>query len=249
MKSHILAKTQNVQRGLDCLSYLLARPVAAQVGLAMIYGRPGLGKTQFSMRYAVEHDCVYFSALKASTPKSFTVELLRRLRARYEPENLQPIAGPKARLFSEILDILNRNTTRVHMPVILIDEVDNIIHYPHEEIIGMLRDIADNTIAAVVLIGMQDLREKVMKLNSHYYNRFIYFAEFKPLSDEDAVRICTDVSDIAIAEDLARFSNSKEQARGDARKLIKAIRLYEEIASKLSLSSLDLNTYQKVVGK
>lgn len=248
MKHHILAPTQNVSRGLDCISYLMARPVAHQVGMAMIYGRPGLGKTQFSMRYAIEHDAVYFSALKASTPKSFVVELLRKLRERYEPDCTAPIIGPKARLFREILDTLNLHTTKAHMPLILIDEVDNIIHYPHEEIIGMLRDIADNTVAAVVLIGMQDLREKVMKLNSHYYNRFIYFAEFKPLTDGDAIQLCNSLADITITEDLARFSNSRDQAKGDARKLIKAIRLFEEIANKLNVSTLDLKTYKKVVG-
>jgi len=249
MKPHILVPTQNVQRGLDCLSYLLARPVGHQVGLAMIYGRPGLGKTQFSQRYAIEHDYVYLSALKASTPKSFTVALLTKLRERYEPGYTEPVTGAKARLFREILDTLNRHTTRMHLPVILIDEVDNIIHYPHEEIVGMLRDIADNTVASVVLVGMQNLREKVIKLNSHYYNRFIYFAEFQPLTNADVALMCSQLADIHIADDLARFSNDKTQAAGDARKLIKAIRLYEEIAQKLSLSSLDLKTYQKVVSK
>jgi DNA transposition AAA+ family ATPase len=247
MKSHILARTQNVQRGLDCLSYVLARPVANQVGLAMIYGRPGLGKTQFSQRYAIENDYVYLSALKASTPKSFTVELLSHLRRRYEPSRTEAIVGPKARLFREILDTLNLHTTKLHQPVILIDEVDNIIHYPHEEIIGMLRDIADNTVASVVLIGMQDLREKVMKLNTHYYNRFIYFAEFKPLSEADVALMCAELSDIVIAPDLAKFTNEPSQANGDARKVVKAIRLYEEITAKLSLKTLDLNTYKKVV--
>jgi len=249
MKSHILARTKNVQRGLDCLSYVLSRPVANQVGLAMIYGRPGLGKTQFSQRYAIENDYVYLSALKASTPKSFTVELLTHLRRRYEPDNSTAVTGPKARLFREILDTLNVHTTKLHQPVILIDEVDNILHYPHEEIIGMLRDIADNTVASVVLIGMQDLREKVMKLNSHYYNRFIYFAEFKSLSDSDVALMCSDLADIVIAPDLAKFTNDKSHAHGDARKVIKAIRLYEEIAAKLSLKSLDLNLYQKVVSQ
>lgn len=247
MKPHILARTKNVQRGLDCLSYVLSRPVANQVGLAMIYGRPGLGKTQFSQRYAIENDYVYLSALKASTPKSFTVELLSHLRRRYEPERNDQIIGPKARLFRDILDTLNLHTTRLHQPVILIDEVDNIIHYPHEEIIGMLRDIADNTVASVVLIGMQDLREKVMKLNSHYYNRFIYFAEFKPLDAADVALMCKELADITITPDLAIFTSEKNQANGDARKVVKAIRLYEEIAQKLSLSSLDLKTYQKVV--
>ncbi|MDD2230277.1 MAG: ATP-binding protein [Candidatus Cloacimonetes bacterium] len=249
MNSHLLVKTKNVQRGLECLSYILSRPVAHQVGMGMIYGKPGLGKTQFSMRYAIEHDCVYFSALKASTPKSFTVELLHKLRERYEPSRTDPIIGPKARLFRDILDTINLNTSKNHMPVIIIDEVDNIIHYPHEEIIGMLRDIADNTVATVVMVGMQDLREKVMKLNSHYYNRFIYFAEFKPLTDNDVLMMCAELSTIAISPDLARYTNEKPQARGDARKVVKAIRLYEEIALKLSQPSLDLNTYLKVVGK
>ncbi len=249
MNSHLLVRTKNVERGLECLSYILSRPVAHQVGMGMIYGKPGLGKTQFSMRYAIEHDSVYLSALKASTPKSFTVALLSKLRERYEPSLNEPIIGPKARLFRDILDTVNRHTTKDHMPLILIDEVDNIIHYPHEEIIGMLRDIADNTVAGVVLVGMQDLREKVMKLNSHYYNRFIYFAEFKPLTDNDVLMMCSQLSTIAIAEDLAKFTNEKPQAGGDARKVIKAIRLYEEIAQKLSREGLDLNTYLKVVGK
>ena len=249
MNSHLLVRTKNVERGLECLSYILSRPVAHQVGMGMIYGKPGLGKTQFSMRYAIEHDSVYLSALKASTPKSFTVALLSKLRERYEPSLNEPIIGPKARLFRDILDTVNRHTTKDHMPLILIDEVDNIIHYPHEEIIGMLRDIADNTVAGVVLVGMQDLREKVMKLNSHYYNRFIYFAEFKPLTDNDVLMMCSQLSTIAIAEDLAKFTNEKPQAGGDARKVIKAIRLYEEIAHKLSREGLDLKTYLKVVGK
>jgi hypothetical protein len=43
MKSHLLVTTKNVKRGLECMSYLLSRPVAHQVGMGMIYG-PGLGR-------------------------------------------------------------------------------------------------------------------------------------------------------------------------------------------------------------
>ena len=165
MKSHILVETANVKAGNDCLSYLLKRPAAHQVGMAMIYGRPGLGKTQFSQRQAIQNGYVYLSALKASTPKSFIADLLGRLRCRYEEDD-SSVVGSRARLFRETVDLLNTCTTKDHMPVIIIDETDNIIHYRHEEIIGMLRDIADNTLASVVLVGMQDLREKVMRLNT-----------------------------------------------------------------------------------
>lgn len=249
MKSHLLVNTRNTQRGLECVNYLMNRPVANQLGLGMIYGKPGLGKTQFSMRYVIEHNYVYLSALKASSPKSFIVDLYRSLRERYAPEENEPIVGHKARIFREILDLINLNTTREHQPVIFIDEVDNILHYPHEEIIGMLRDIADNTVASVILVGMQNLRDKIQKLNSHYYNRFIYFAEFKPLTDNDAVLLCRELAEIEISAELARFANRKDQANGDARKIIKSIRLFEEIAGKMGVQKLSLADFQKVVLK
>lgn len=247
MKNHILVHTQNVTRGLECIQYLQKRPVAHQVGLGMIYGRPGLGKTQFSMRYAIENNAVYMSALKASSPKSFVVELLRCVRALYDPHNVDTITGTKAKLFRQILDTLNANTSNKHLPMILVDEVDNILHFPHEDIVGMLRDIADNTVASVILVGMQNLRSKIAKLNSHYYNRFIYFAEFQPISHKDCSLMCDQLSDIHIASDLAQFTNHHTQANGDARKIIKAIRLYEEIAKKLGKNELDLAQYQKLV--
>lgn len=247
MKNHILAPTKNVQRGLDCMRYLQGRPVAHQVGLGMIYGRPGLGKTQFSMRYAIENNAVYLSALKASSPKSFVVELLQAVRAVYEPQNNEVIRGHKARLFRELLDTLNTYTTTSHLPLIIVDETDNILHYRNEDIVGMLRDIADNSVTSVVLVGMQNLRDKIAKLNTHYYNRFIYFAEFRPLDNEDCLLLCQQLSDIEISEDLARFTNERKQANGDARQIIRAIRLYEEIAEKLGLKSIDLATYRKVI--
>ena len=111
----------------------------------------------------------------------------------------------------------------------------------------MLRDIADNTVASVVLVGMQQLRDKIAKLNTHYYNRFIYFAEFRPIDNEDARLLCQQLSDITIADDLARFTNERGQANGDARKIVKAIRLYEEIAAKLGTKSLNLAEYQRIV--
>ncbi len=248
MKSHILVETANVKAGNECLRYLLGRPAAHQVGMAMIYGRPGLGKTQFSQRQAIQNGYVYLSALKASTPKSFLVDLLAKLRWRYENDDSRVI-GHRPKLFREVIDLLNTHTTREHMPVIIIDETDNIIHYRHEEIIGMLRDIADNTVASVVLVGMQDLREKVMRLNTHYYNRFIYFCEFKPLSNEDCRKMCAELAEVKIATDLANYTNGKDQARGDARKIIKAIRFYEDIAKMLDVKELDLATFLKVTGK
>ena len=102
MKTHILAPTKTSAAGSTASA--TSRPALwpTRSG-SMIYGRPGLGKTQFSMRYAIENNAVYLSALKASSPKSFVIELLRAVRAVYEPQNAEPIRGTRAILFRELL--------------------------------------------------------------------------------------------------------------------------------------------------
>jgi len=45
MKQGVLVKTQNVIAADKCIEYLLKRPKLEMVGLGLLYGRPGLGKT------------------------------------------------------------------------------------------------------------------------------------------------------------------------------------------------------------
>ena len=245
MEDHILVKTQNILKAHEALDYLLSRPVAHQAGLSLLFGAPGLGKTQFSQRTAITQNYVWFSAKKADTPKGFIQELTKLLLKRYYPQNIPYVSGSKSTLFYRCLDILNENTTREHMPMIFIDEVDNIIHEAHESIIGMLRDIVDNSAAAVVLIGMQELRTKLMKLNAHYYKRVAYFCEFTPLTDSDVVLLCNELSDIVIAPDLIKHTAGL--AKGDARNVIKALRHYEELAMANNVTSMDMGTFTKLV--
>lgn len=247
MRDHILSETSNIKAAHQAVSYLLSRPIAHQPGLGMIYGAPGLGKTQFSQRTCIRNDYVYLSAHKADTAKSFISSLATALMLRYYPREYTALHGSASTLFNRVLEIINANSNASHLPVIFIDEVDNIIHYPHENIVGMLRDIVDNTAAVVMLIGMQDLRNKIVKLNAHYYNRVVYFCEFSPLTLADIRLITRDLCEITLAEDLVRSIH--ESSKGDARKVIKYLRHYEEIAAANHLSSLDSTTARKLILK
>lgn len=244
MRNHILTDTQNIMSGKEALSYLLSRPVAHQPGLGMIYGPPGLGKTQFSRRTCMKHDYVYMSAKKADTAKSFIQSLAYMLMLRYYPNENPALTGSRSGLFNRCLDMINANSSAGHLPVIFVDEVDNIIHYPHEEIVGMLRDIVDNSAAVVMLVGMQNLRNKIVKLNAHYYNRVVYFCEFMPLADKDVRALVRDLCEVTL--DDAIMSNVIENASGDARKVIKQIRLYEEIAAGAGIGHLTIKDLKEM---
>ncbi|MDP3115067.1 MAG: ATP-binding protein [Candidatus Cloacimonadaceae bacterium] len=236
MRVH-LSETENIKSACRALDYLLNRPVAHQPGLGMIYGAPGLGKTQFSQRAALSGHYIYLSAKKADTAKSFIAEVTKLLLQRYHPRETGGGSGTRSALFYRCLDILNENTMPNHLPLLFIDEVDNIVHEKHEGIVGMLRDIVDNSAAIVILVGMQDLRSKIVKLNAHYYNRVVYFCEFKPLSYADTKLLVKDLSEVSLAADLLTSIHS--QAKGDARKVIKYIRHYEELAGAHGQSHLD----------
>lgn len=244
MRNHILTETKNIKAGQEALAYLLNRPVAHQPGLGMIYGPPGLGKTQFSRRTCIKHDFVYYSAKKADTAKSFIQSLAYLLMLRYHPNENPALTGSRSTLFNRCLDIINANSTKDHLPVIFVDEVDNIIHSPHEEIVGMLRDIVDNSAAIVMLVGMQNLRNKIVKLNAHYYNRVVYFCEFKPLSKSDVRALVRDLCEVTI--DDAIMSTVITNSAGDARKVIKQIRLYEEISKKAGITHITIQDLKEM---
>ncbi len=50
MKQGTLVRTQNVIAADKCIEYLLTRPKLEMVGLGLLYGRPGLGKTTYASR-------------------------------------------------------------------------------------------------------------------------------------------------------------------------------------------------------
>ncbi len=245
MRTHILSETKNILKAQSALAYLLGRPVHHQPGLGMIFGHPGLGKTQFSQRTCIRQNYVYYSAKKSDTGKSFIASLSYELMMRYRPADNPRLVGSRATLFNICVDLINEYTTDGAMPVIFIDEVDNIIHKPHEEIVGMLRDIVDNTAAVVMLVGMQDLRQKIVKLNAHYYNRVVYFCEFKRLEPGDVRLLIRDLCEVTL--DSAIIKQIIDESKGDARKVIKHIRLYEETALKNGLHKLSMPEFEKLV--
>ena len=69
MKQNKLVKISNVVEADQCIQYLLRRPKMEMVGLGLIYGRPGLGKTTYAQRIAFQRNYVYLRLESMTTPK------------------------------------------------------------------------------------------------------------------------------------------------------------------------------------
>ena len=69
MKQGTLVRTQNVIAADKCIEYLQTRPKMEMVGLGLLYGRPGLGKTTYASRIAFSQGYLYLRLEATTTPR------------------------------------------------------------------------------------------------------------------------------------------------------------------------------------
>ncbi|MCD4828202.1 MAG: ATP-binding protein [Candidatus Cloacimonetes bacterium] len=232
MREHVLAETANVISAKKCIAYLQQRPKTEMVGMGLLHGAPGLGKTRFARRLAYYNDYIYLRLEASMTAKSFAQQLLRLLHYRYALDNAS-FHGSTNKLFRRCISILQSNPDAV----IIIDEIDYAFTQP--VLLGSIRDIVDETIAVVVLVGMKDAREKLLRANSHYFDRCNYFYEFKRLSRLDVELVCKEISEVKMKPDLLTYIH--KTTRGNIRQIIKIIEAVEKVSAREQLSIAALN--------
>ena len=164
MKQSKLVKTRNVVEADACISFLKSRPKLEMVGLALLYGRPGSGKTTYAQRMAFREGYLYLRLEATTTPKSFAQQLLLALYKRFNLGQYLPY-GTANNLFQRCLGILEDHADTV----IIIDEIDYA--FKHEALLGAIRDIVDETLCIVILVGMQTAKDRLAQINPHYFDR------------------------------------------------------------------------------
>ena len=83
MNENILAKTENVKRATKVIDFLLNRPLTEMVGLGLIYGPPGLGKSRFAQQTAIQSNYIYIKLRSTITPRSFALKLLEEVASHF----------------------------------------------------------------------------------------------------------------------------------------------------------------------
>lgn len=231
MKQGRLAKTNNVIMADKWIKYLLDRPKMEMVGLGLIYGHPGLGKTTYAMRSAVVNDYVYLRMESCMTAKSFAISLARAIH-RHLGNGDVPVAGHAHNIFRQIISLLIENPDLV----IMIDEIDYA--FKNKQILGAIRDIVDQTLAVVILIGMQNAKVKLYQIDRHYFDRCNVFIEFKKPTKQDIALLLATVMDVEISKGVADYVY--RQNNGTLRDTIKLVASMESLAREKGLSKVGL---------
>jgi len=198
------------------------------VGLGLIYGLPGLGKTTYAQRMAFQRGYIYLRLEATTTPKSFAVDLITALYQRFNLGYNVPY-GTTNNLFKLSLQILEEQEDMV----IVIDEIDYA--FKHEKLLGAIRDIVDETLTVVILVGMQNAKDRLSQINEYYFDRCNSFYEFKPVCRKDIKILAKEVLDVEVTEKIVDLIH--ESAKGNLRKAMKMMHSIETGELKLSEST------------
>lgn len=225
MKEQVFVETENVKRARAEIAKLLNRPKNEMVGLGMIYGEPGLGKSRFAKQISYRKGFIYIRLGASETAKSFSQKLWVALKyqlAISEPatDSVNAPIGSTNSLIGMCLRILMDAPDAV----IMIDEFDNAM--PNRELRETIRDIVDQTYATVILVGMRGVRDKLERTNPHFFDRSNFFCEFTPLSPADTALIVKQVCEYELSEKLVETAH--KFGKGQFRRLIKTLLLFED---------------------
>ncbi len=227
MREYTLAKTNNVKKGYELFDYLINRPKTEMVGLGLIYGPPGLGKSRFARQTAIQNNYIYFRLEATMTAKSFASRLLERIYFHFGMPKIG-IKGSANLIFQKCLDIL-RN---IDNTIIIIDEIDYA--FKDKKVLGSIRDIVDETLSIIILVGMSDAKESLLSADAHYFDRCNFFCQFKPLDVKDLTLLCKVACEVEV-DDIV-IKHIAKRTKGNIRKFIKSLYSLENLAEAQNLT-------------
>lgn len=188
--------------------------------MALIYGDPGLGKTETAIQYAAGNGAIFLRMRKLMNARWLLRDLVKELGdypARYTEG-----------LFNQVVDLLERKKK-----TLILDEVDYFTS--DSKVTETLRDIHDITGTPMIFIGMNQA-DKRLKRYPHLYDRFVEIVKFQPLDREDVELMVKELSNINFSEDA--IDRITELSEGKIRRVLGLIHRMEYTAQNNKLKSI-----------
>lgn len=223
----VFVKTQNVKNLINLMNNIQNRPEKVP-GMALVYGEPGLGKTQAIQWWVAQNDAVYIRGTNLMSGRWLIQEIVEELG---EIPYFYSID-----LFKQCVRILIEK----QIPIV-VDEVDYLA--ASAKTIETIRDLHDKTDVPIILVGMAMADKKLMRYK-HLYDRISEIINFKPFSYRDVKEIITQLSEVEMTECAMRLIYSKSNR---FRQIVRIINKAEQIATANGLSVLDEITLKEFI--
>ena len=188
----IFVKTQNVKNFIGLVENLINKPKNIPK-MGLVYGEPGLGKSQTALWLACKYDGIYLRASNLMTGRWLLEEMVKEL-----DEIPQFLTSDN---FNIVVKKLKQKPQ-----VIFIDEIDYLMN--NYKTVETLRDIHDETGCPIIFIGM-GLAHRKLERYKHLYDRFSEILKFDTFRVDDLSQIIGKLSDITFTPDAIEYIHSK----------------------------------------
>ena len=216
----VFVKTNNVKRFITMMNNLQNRAEGVP-GMGLVYGEPGLGKTQAIKWWAFKNDAILIRCNQMMSARWLLKEILDYM------SEIKPYS------ISDSFDEVIRNLILTPR-ILIVDEVDYLTTDKNKSI-EILRDIHDKTNIPVVLVGMTNAHSRLKKF-SHLYDRLSEIVKFERFSKADIKTIVKELSEIELTDCAIKYIYSNLNR---FRQIVKVINKAETIAKANGLSSID----------
>lgn len=188
----IFVKTQNVKNFIGLVENLINKPKNIPK-MGLVYGEPGLGKSQTALWLACKYDGIYLRASNLMTGRWLLEEMVKEL-----DEIPRFLTSDN---FNIVVKKLKQNPQ-----VIFIDEIDYLMN--NYKTIETLRDIHDETDCPIIFIGMS-LAHRKLERYKHLYDRFSEILKFEVFTPNDMNQIITQLSEVPFTLEAIEYIHTK----------------------------------------
>ena len=225
--NRIFVKTTNVKNFIGLVENLLKKPKNIPK-MGLIYGEPGLGKTQTALWLVCKYDAIYLRTTNLMTGRWLLEEIVKEMDEipRY--------------LTSDNFNLIVQKLKQKPQ-LIIVDEIDYLMN--NLKTIEILRDIHDETYCPIIFVGM-GLAHKKLERYKHFFDRFSEVVKFETFSIQDLKQIFDQLSEITVNIDAIEFIHKKYNR---FRQIVQLINQLEIIGKDNNLQEITLDVIKEIL--
>ena len=223
----IFVKTTNVKNFIGLVENLLNKPKNIPK-MGLIYGEPGLGKSQTALWLACKYDAIYLRATNLMTGRWLLEEITKEMDEipRY--------------LTSDNFNLIVQKLKQKPQ-IIIVDEIDYLMN--NLKTIEILRDIHDETDCPIIFVGM-GLAHKKLERYKHLFDRFSEIVKFETFWVNDIAQIINQLAEIKFTTDSIEYIHKKFNR---FRQIAQLINQLEIVAKENNLQEINLDVIKEIL--
>ena len=223
----IFVKTRNVRNFIGLVEALKSKPKNIPK-MGLIYGEPGLGKSQTALWLACKYDGIYIRASNLMTSRWLVEEIVREM-----DELPRYLTSDN---FNVVISKLIQKPK-----IIFVDEIDYLMN--NYKSVETLRDIHDKTDCPIIFVGM-GLALRKLERYKHLYDRFSEIVKFETFEIEDLSQIFSQLSEIPFTPDSIEYIHKKYNR---FRQIVQLISKLESFAKEKNLEEITKEVMEQII--